>query len=548
MAEQKVILTASEIKEDPDQIAKYDPEMRFRQLTGMTAKLVFAMTIILSIFHIYTAGFGVLQEWRHRAFHLAFVLPLVFFVYAMKKEVHLKGGKHLIYDVLYAVVAAMLNTAIFREILGLSFGASAAMAAATFALVLYFKQRENLPDRLALYVDFPIYTAMIGFILYGIGLGWTHLDVRSWFEDLNPELVFWGIFLLGIFLAIIALFFLNWVRALLAILRDHKAADYRQDNIPYFDVFFALMACMISVFVFLEFNNIGMRAGSPDQAELVVGSFSFLLILEGARRSIGAPLPIIAMLVLINCYLGPYFLDIPGLDIFAHRGYRSRGSSTTCSSAQRASTDSHWGSWPLSSSTSSSSGSSSPGRGSPSSSWTSPWRLPAGLPRRGAGEGCRHLQRLHGFHQRLVRGQHGDDGLLHDSPDEEAGGFARPSAGAVEAAASTGGQIMPPIMGAAALIMAEFLGFRRHQDRHGRHRSRPVLLFRRWYHGSPGGEEKRTRGPVEGEPAPRVGRDEGTGSFDLSAIHHHRFARFGQESLHGSLLGNHLRHRHGPDS
>jgi TRAP-type uncharacterized transport system fused permease subunit len=31
-------------------------------------------------------------------------------------------------------------------------------------------------------------------------------------------------------------------------------------------------------------------------------------------------------------------------------------------------------------------------------------------------------------------------------------------AGAIEAAASSGGQIMPPIMGASAFIMAEFTG------------------------------------------------------------------------------------------
>ena len=38
-------------------------------------------------------------------------------------------------------------------------------------------------------------------------------------------------------------------------------------------------------------------------------------------------------------------------------------------------------------------------------------------------------------------------------------GSYRPGfAGAVEAVASTGGQIMPPIMGAAAFVMAEFLG------------------------------------------------------------------------------------------
>ncbi|MBN8475812.1 TRAP transporter fused permease subunit [Sulfuritalea sp.] len=37
-------------------------------------------------------------------------------------------------------------------------------------------------------------------------------------------------------------------------------------------------------------------------------------------------------------------------------------------------------------------------------------------------------------------------------------GYTREFAGAVEAAASTGGQIMPPIMGAAALVMADYVG------------------------------------------------------------------------------------------
>jgi hypothetical protein len=103
-----------------------------------------------------------------RAFHLAFVLPLVFFVYAMKEGSPPQGGQHLLYDVLYAVVAAMLNTAIFREILALSFSASAVLAAATFTLVLYFKQREKPARKLTAFVDFPIYTAMVGFLLHGL--------------------------------------------------------------------------------------------------------------------------------------------------------------------------------------------------------------------------------------------------------------------------------------------------------------------------------------------------------------------------------------------
>ena len=37
-------------------------------------------------------------------------------------------------------------------------------------------------------------------------------------------------------------------------------------------------------------------------------------------------------------------------------------------------------------------------------------------------------------------------------------GYGKDFAGAVEAAASTGGQLMPPVMGAAAFLMAEFVG------------------------------------------------------------------------------------------
>ena len=37
-------------------------------------------------------------------------------------------------------------------------------------------------------------------------------------------------------------------------------------------------------------------------------------------------------------------------------------------------------------------------------------------------------------------------------------GYRPEFAGAVEAASSTGGQIMPPIMGAAAFLMAEYMG------------------------------------------------------------------------------------------
>ena len=72
-------------------VETFDPELRFRNLKGMAAKVALAMCIILALFHIYTAGFGVLQEWKHRCFHLSFVLSLIFLVYPTRK-VPIKHG------------------------------------------------------------------------------------------------------------------------------------------------------------------------------------------------------------------------------------------------------------------------------------------------------------------------------------------------------------------------------------------------------------------------------------------------------------------------
>ena len=44
-----------------------------------------ALLIALSCFHYYTAGFGLLRETTHRGVHLAFVLGLIFIVFARKR-------------------------------------------------------------------------------------------------------------------------------------------------------------------------------------------------------------------------------------------------------------------------------------------------------------------------------------------------------------------------------------------------------------------------------------------------------------------------------
>ena len=56
-------------------------------------------------------------------------------------------------------------------------------------------------------------------------------------------------------------------------------------------------------------------------------------------------------------------------------------------------------------------------------------------------------------------------------------GYRRAFAGGVEATSSMGGQIMPPVMGAVAFIMAETLERPLRRDRQGGDRSRRILYF-----------------------------------------------------------------------
>ena len=67
---------------------KFDPEMRFRPVVPPAAQMVKWLLIALSCFHYYTAGFGLLRETTHRGVHLAFVLGLIFLVFAAGKKAY----------------------------------------------------------------------------------------------------------------------------------------------------------------------------------------------------------------------------------------------------------------------------------------------------------------------------------------------------------------------------------------------------------------------------------------------------------------------------
>ena len=86
---------------------KFDPEMRFRPLGEKTSTVVGALLIVLSLFHYYTAGFGLLQEVTHRGVHLAFVLGLIFLVFPHRKSLLEKTASNVPwFDVLLALGVA----------------------------------------------------------------------------------------------------------------------------------------------------------------------------------------------------------------------------------------------------------------------------------------------------------------------------------------------------------------------------------------------------------------------------------------------------------
>ena len=83
---EKISLEALEIDADKarELEEKFDSEIRFRDLTPAAGYLVGFLLVALSIFHYYTAGFGLLQEMIHRGIHLSMVLALVFLVLSLR--------------------------------------------------------------------------------------------------------------------------------------------------------------------------------------------------------------------------------------------------------------------------------------------------------------------------------------------------------------------------------------------------------------------------------------------------------------------------------
>lgn len=74
-----------------------------RQLTGKAGQIVGVLAVLVSLFHLYVAKFGIFEALRMRAFHLGLLLPLAFLLYPGSKKSPRDGVTRL--DVVLAIIA-----------------------------------------------------------------------------------------------------------------------------------------------------------------------------------------------------------------------------------------------------------------------------------------------------------------------------------------------------------------------------------------------------------------------------------------------------------
>ncbi len=67
---------------------KYDPELAFRSSGPVIATVITSALVAMSLYHIYSSGFGLFRELTHRGIYVAFTLGLVFLLFAWRKSAH----------------------------------------------------------------------------------------------------------------------------------------------------------------------------------------------------------------------------------------------------------------------------------------------------------------------------------------------------------------------------------------------------------------------------------------------------------------------------
>ncbi|EGL82196.1 TRAP transporter, 4TM/12TM fusion protein [Caldalkalibacillus thermarum TA2.A1] len=90
-------------------LEKYDRESAYRKKLGKWAWVVSFLAISLTLFHLYTASFGILRSQMQGAIHLGTALGLIFLLYPAKKGLQHKQKGVPWYDVILAFTALFVG-------------------------------------------------------------------------------------------------------------------------------------------------------------------------------------------------------------------------------------------------------------------------------------------------------------------------------------------------------------------------------------------------------------------------------------------------------
>ncbi len=289
----------------------------------------------------------------------------------------------------------------------------------------------------------------VALLIAGIALSWSLFQLwiaqpQLWFGQYFPVLNATQTRPLHLFFAL-----------LLAFLAYPAYKRAPRDRVPFYDWILAIVAAGCAFYVFWYAREISLtaRSGRPTQEQIIVGSIGIVLLLEASRRALGPALTVVGAIFLAYSYFGQGWL-IP--EIIEHNGQ----SLTSIINAQWLDTAGVFG-IPL----------------GVSAAFVFLFVLFGSLlDKAGAGNyfiklafaGLGHLRG--GPAKAAVVGS-AMTGLISGSsianvvttgtftiPLMKRVGFSSEKAGAVEVASSVNGQIMPPVMGAAAFLMVEFVG------------------------------------------------------------------------------------------
>ncbi|MGH8740566.1 MAG: TRAP transporter permease, partial [Burkholderiales bacterium] len=225
----------------------------------------------------------------------------------------------------------------------------------------------------------------------------------------------------------------------------------QRGRIPWFDWLLAIAGAFAGAYFLLFYGELATRPGQPNLQDIVVASVGLVLLLEATRRAVGLPMTILAVLFLAYIMLGRYLPDV-----IAHKG----ASWDRMLTHQWLTTEGVYG----------------VALGVSSGYIFIFVLFGSMLDRAGAGNYMMQvsfamLGHLRGGPAKVAVVSSALNGLISGSsvsnvvtggiftiPLMSKAGYGGIKAGAIETASSVNGQIMPPVMGAAAFLMVEYVG------------------------------------------------------------------------------------------